>query len=239
VTRGLTTAIVVAGGTGERLGLVGGKQLAVVAGRPVVSWSLLALAASGRVDHIVVVCPQDRMDEYRSVAVAPLTLDVPVTYAPSGVTRQASVASGLGVMPTKTAVVLVHDGARPMLSAALVGESLDALEGALLAAGVVVGQPAVDTLKVVDGNRVLSTPARSRFWTVQTPQVFRAKPLRDAYAAAGREGFSGTDDASLVEHAGGLVLVLEGPRDNIKITVAEDLIFIESALVQRARREES
>jgi len=239
VTPGMTTAIVVAGGTGERLGRAGGKQLAVVAGLPIVSWSLLALAASGRVDHIVVVCPHDRVDEYRSVAVAPLALGTPVTYAPSGTTRQESVASGLAAMPPETAVVIVHDGARPMLSAALVGDALDALEEALLADGVVVGQPAVDTLKVVDGNRVLSTPERSRFWAVQTPQVFRAKPLRDAYAAAGREGFAGTDDASLVEYAGGLVLVLEGPRDNIKVTVAEDLIFIESALAQRVRREES
>ena len=239
MTRGKTTAIVVAGGTGERLGLAGGKQLAVVAGRPVVSWSLLALDASGRVDHIVVVCPRNREDEYRSTAVSPLALGTPVTYAPSGTTRQKSVASGLAAMPAETAVVLVHDGARPMLSTALVGESLDALEGALLAAGVVVGQPAVDTLKVVEGNRVLSTPARSRFWTVQTPQVFRVKPLRDAYAAAGREGFSGTDDASLVEHAGGLVLAIEGPRDNVKVTVADDLIFLESALALRARREES
>lgn len=237
--RAKTTAIVVAGGIGERLGHAGGKQLAIVAGRPVLSWSLLALDASGCVDHIVLVCPHDRVREYRSHAVEPLALAVSVSYAPSGSSRQESVASGLAAMPGDTDIVLVHDGARPLLTPELTKAALDALEETLAAAGVVVGQPAVDTLKVVDGNRVLSTPDRSRFWTVQTPQVFRVTPLRDAYAAAHAAGFSGTDDASLVEHAGGTVLVVEGPRDNVKVTVAEDLAFIEAVLASRERGKES
>ena len=236
---GGTTAIVVAGGSGERLGLPGGKQLAVVAGRPVVSWSLLALERSGRIDDIVLVCPRDREEEYRSVAVAPLVLRIPVAFAPSGSTRQESVASGLAATPGDAALIVVHDGARPLVTSALVGGAIDALEGTALAAGVVVGQPAMDTLKVVDGDRVLSTPDRSRFWTVQTPQVFRAADLREAYALAEREGFFGTDDASLVERAGGTVLVVEGSRDNMKVTVVEDLAIIEAALAFREHGEES
>ena len=233
------TAIVVAGGSGERLGLPGGKQLAVVAGRPVVSWSLLALERSGRIDDIVLVCPRGREEEYRSVAVAPLALGIPVAFAPSGPTRQESVASGLAATPGDAAFIVVHDGARPLVTSALVAGAIDALEGAALAAGVVVGQPAVDTLKVVNGDRVLSTPDRSRFWTVQTPQVFRAADLREAYALAQGERFFGTDDASLVERAGGTVLVVEGSRDNMKVTVVEDLAIIEAALAFREHGEES
>ena len=233
------TAIVVAGGTGERLGVSGGKQLALVAGRPVLSWSLLALERSGRVDGIVLVCPRQRHDEYRLTAVAPLAMGIPVVFAPSGDTRQESVASGLAATPDHAELILVHDGARPLVTPILVADVIDALEGAELAAGVVVGQPSVDTLKLVDGNRVLSTPERSRFWTVQTPQVFRARNLREAYARAETEGFCGTDDASLVERSGELVLVMEGPRDNVKITVVEDLALVEAALAFRERSEES
>ena len=78
-----------------------------------------------------------------------------------------------------------------------------------------------------------STPDRSRYWAVQTPQVFTSSVLRDAYARAAEEGFVGTDDSSLVERAGGRVVLVEGPRDNIKVTVAEDLTLVESALRRR------
>jgi len=95
---------------------------------------------------------------------------------------------------------------------------------------VVVGYPSVDTLKTVVGGTILSTPDRSQFWAVQTPQVFSAAVLREAYTVAAKDGFLGTDDASLVERLGKKVVVFEGPRDNIKVTVAEDLLFVEAAL---------
>ena len=91
-------------------------------------------------------------------------------------------------------------------------------------------RPAIDTLKVVLGDTIVNTPDRSNYWAVQTPQIFSAETLFAAYAAAQADGFLGTDDASLVERAGGNVTVFEGPRDNIKVTVAEDLFFVEAAL---------
>ncbi len=224
-------AIVVAGGTGERLGLEGGKQLACVGGRPVLSWTVEALAASRRIDAIVVVCHPDRVDEYRTTAVEPLGIDVDVRYAPGGDTRQQSVANGLAVLGYDTDVVLVQDGARPLLTPDLVVRALDSLDADGSAAGVVVGHPAIDTLKVAAADGVIvSTPDRSRFWAVQTPQIFRAQALREAYASAEAEGFTGTDDSSLVERAGGRVVLVEGPRDNLKITVPEDLVLVEAAL---------
>ena len=230
----LTAAIIVAGGTGERLGRLGGKQLASVLGRPVLSWTLAAFDAAEAVDLIVVVCHPDRVEEYGRIAVDPLALATEVLFAPGGETRQASVASGLSKVPETVRTVLVHDGARPVVTPGLIGEALAALAADPQAGGLVVGYPAVDTLKVVSNHIIAQTPERSRLWAVQTPQVFPANVLRAAYDTAAADGFLGTDDASLVERMGERVVVFEGPRDNIKVTVAEDLLFVEAALRFRA-----
>lgn len=231
------TAIVCAGGSGERLGLAGGKQLALVAGRPVLAWTIEALDATEEVDHIVLVCPADRIDEYRTAAVESVAPSTPVTYAPSGPSRQASVASGIAVAPAEAEILLVHDGARPLVTPAIVASTIAALDADPLAVGAVVGQPAIDTLKIANGDIIDETPDRSKYWAVQTPQTFRAAALRAAYAQADADGFIGTDDAAVVEHAGGRVLLVEGPRDNIKVTVAEDVALVEATLAFRASEE--
>jgi 2-C-methyl-D-erythritol 4-phosphate cytidylyltransferase len=91
---------------------------------------------------------------------------------------------------------------------------------------------------VTDGRRVTGTPDRSSLWVAQTPQVFRAPALRRAYASAASEGWEGTDDASYVEHAGGEVVMVDGPRWNLKVTVPEDLEVAE-AVLERRRSEET
>jgi 2-C-methyl-D-erythritol 4-phosphate cytidylyltransferase len=224
-----TAAIIVAGGSGERLGRPGGKQLAPVLGRPVLSWTLSAFGDAPQVDLIVVVCHPERVEEFRRVAVEPLALHTPLLFAPGGDSRQASVASGLAMLPDGVGIVLVHDGARPLVTPALIAEALDVFREAG-ADGLVVGYPAVDTLKLVEGRDVAETPDRSRYWAVQTPQIFAADTLLSAYEVAAANGWLGTDDASLVERNGGRVVVFPGPRDNIKVTVAEDLFFVEAAL---------
>jgi 2-C-methyl-D-erythritol 4-phosphate cytidylyltransferase len=235
VSEVVTAAIVVAGGSGERFGRTEGKQLAEVAGRPVVSWCLSALESCG-LSSIVLVCDPERIDEFRDRAVDPLNLATPVAYAASGRTRQESVASGLALVPSDTEIVLVHDGARPLLLPETVTGALEMLEARPGIDGVVVGHPSVDTLKTVDGAHIVDTPDRSRMWAVQTPQVFRAGALRSAHESARRDGYLGTDDAALVERNGGAVMVFEGPRDNIKITVPEDHAFAEAVLVRREGR---
>lgn len=225
-------AVVVAGGTGERFGSSGGKQLAVVAGRPVLSWSLRAIAAVPAIGRIVVVCHPDRVEEYRSAAVEPLSLDCEVVLVGGGDTRQRSVAAGLAALGAGDTVVVVHDGARPLVTPDVIASALDAFDVPGVD-GVVVGHESVDTLKTVERGVVTGTPDRTRYWAVQTPQVFRLDALRRAHEAALSEGFTGTDDASLVERSGGLVRVVEGRRDNIKVTMPEDLAFAESVLVAR------
>lgn len=228
-----TAAIVVAGGSGERLGRVGGKQLVAVAGWPVLSWSLRAVAAAPEVSFIVVVCPEERTEEYDAEAVRPIGISHPVAFAASGATRQASVRAGLERISEDFEYVIVHDGARPLVTPEVFSRCLATLELRTEAAGAIVGHPSFDTLKIVDGDRIESTPERARYWAVQTPQVFRRRSLVAAHAAALESGFEGTDDASLVERLGETVLVVPGPRDNVKVTVAEDLAYVNAVLGKR------
>jgi 2-C-methyl-D-erythritol 4-phosphate cytidylyltransferase len=226
--------VIAAGGTGSRFGRPEGKQLTVIAGKPVVAWSLQAVAAVRGVEAIVLVCHPERLEEFRECAARALDLPLAVDVIAGGGTRQASVAAGLAALPETCEVVVVHDGARPLATTALVEEAVAVLLGDANAQGVVVGHPSVDTLKHVDDQgRVTATPDRTLFWAVQTPQVFRGAAIRRAYEVAGEGGYPGTDDASLVERLGGRVLVVEGPRDNLKVTHAEDLLIAEAILTAR------
>lgn len=228
-----TVALVVAGGSGDRLGRPGGKQLATVAGWPILSWSLRAVAAVPEIASIVLVCPEERRVEYEREAVEPMGLPHSITYAPAGQTRQRSVYSGLQRAGDEFEFVVVHDGARPLVTPEVFSRCLAALEARSEVAGAVVGHPSFDTLKIVDGDRVIETPDRARFWAVQTPQVFRRSVLIGAHEAALAEGYEGTDDASLVEHFGQSVIVVPGPRDNVKVTVVEDLAYVTAVLGRR------
>ncbi len=193
------------------------------------AWSLLALDAC-ELDTIVVVCHPDRVAEYRAQAVDPLALATSVVFARGGESRQESVASGLASLPEGIEIVIVHDGARPLLRPETALGALAMLRSAPDADGVIVGHPSVDTLKIVEAGRIVETADRSVLWAVQTPQIFRVSALRAAHEASLRDGFAATDDSALVERCGGIVRVFEGPRDNIKITVPEDRAFAEGVL---------
>lgn len=254
-------AIIVAGGSGKRFGNPGGKLLIEVAGRPLISWTLEAFDKARRVDAIVIVCPSSKQEEMRRAAVDPFEFSTPIAFAPSGAERQDSTRNGLNAVPADCDIVLVHDAARPLIEPATIDAAIAELcaadagmaecedgycgavsqSGALCGElghgldGVVCGQPAVDTLKVIDANGCFEqTPPRARFWTVQTPQVFWSDSLRRAYEWVEATGFVGTDDSSLVEGMGGRVRGFETPRDNLKVTLPEDLAPVEAAL--RARR---
>ena len=226
-------AVIVSGGSGSRFGNPGGKQLMEVAGRPIMSWCIEAFDRAPSVGHIVVVCPAAQTDEVRSRAIAPFGFATPITFAPAGATRQDSTRAGLCATPASMRYVAVHDGARPLIAVETIEAAIAALRDDESLDGVVCGQPAVDTLKVVEDGAITDTPDRARFWTVQTPQVFSVEALRRAYDVVDATGFVGTDDASLVERAGGRVRVVESPRDNLKVTLPEDLVPIEAML--RAR----
>ena len=225
-----TAAIILAGGTGDRFGREGGKQLVEIAGRPVLTWSAESFDAVGDVGLIVIVCPAERKDEYLKRAIDPFPFVTPVIVAPAGPTRQESAFSGLEYVPEEFEFVVTHDGARPLITPKLIKHTIATLKGNLDADGAVVAHPAIDTLKVVENGVIAGTPDRNVFWNAQTPQVFRSGIYRRAHAAALSDGFVGTDDSSLIERLGGRVLVVEGPRDNIKLTVPEDYELMEAAV---------
>jgi 2-C-methyl-D-erythritol 4-phosphate cytidylyltransferase len=200
-------AVVVAGGSGSRFGAM--KQYEPLGGRRVLDWSLDAARAGCQ--GVVLVVPSELVGKPEPLA------DVVVA---GGATRSASVRAGLAAVPPDAATVLVHDAARPLASAAL----FEAVVAAL-AAGADAAVPAVavtDTLRRIDGVPV----DRSDLVAVQTPQGFRADALRAAHASEPEA----TDDASLVEAAGGCVVVVPGEVRNRKITDPDDLVVAEALL---------
>lgn len=226
-------AVIMAGGSGERFGNPGGKQLFKLLGKPSLTWAIEAFDAVGDVGQIVVVCPDERAVEYRQVAIEPYDIATPIVFASAGSIRQESAMNGVSAVDSKWEIIVVHDGARPLVTVDLIERSIGMLKGDLDIDGVVVGHPSIDTLKVVDQKNIVGTPDRNMFWVAQTPQVFRSSLLRRAYTTAMYEGFVGTDDSSLVERMGGVVDMLNGPRDNFKITVPEDVAPAIAALVGR------
>ncbi len=225
--------IVAAGGSGSRFGRAEGKQLAPLSGRSVLAWSVEPFVSLDSLAAVVLVADSERGAEYASHVRPLLPAGVGFDVVDGGETRQESVEAGLAALPTSCDLVAVHDGARPLVTRELVASALAALVADEDAHGLVVGHPSVDTLKHVHGGLVVATPDRTLFWSVQTPQIFRAAALRLAYERAEVDGFVGTDDASLVERLGGRVLAFLGPRDNIKVTHAEDLLIAEAILAGR------
>ena len=231
-----TAAIILAGGSGERFGREGGKQLAQVLGKPVLTWSAEAFDAVGDIGLIVIVCPEDRREEYLREAIDPFPFVTPIVMAPSGDIRQESAFSGLEYVSEDFEFVALHDGARPLVSPDLISHTISMLKGNMDADGAIVAHRSIDTLKIVENGVIVGTPDRTVFWNAHTPQVFRAGIYRRAHAAALADGFVGTDDSSLIERLGGRVLVVEGPRNNIKLTVPEDYLMLASAIREKLRR---
>lgn len=207
---GRVWVIVVAAGAGRRFG--GAKQYEVLAGRRVLDWSLGA--ARTVADGVVAVVAPDHAGDDEPAA------DAVVAGAD---TRSASVRAGLASVPDEADVIVVHDGARPLAGADLFAAVVDAVRGGADAA--VPGVPVDDTLRARAGGVV----DREGLVAVQTPQAFRAAALRAAHAGGGEA----TDDASLVEAAGGKVVVVDGSPTNLKITRPSDLVVAEALL--RAR----
>jgi len=238
----MAVALIVAAGRGERLGHGGPKALAIVAGRPMFEWSVVALRQVSEVRLIVIALPSDRLD-----AAPPGTLAVA-----GGATRSQSVRAALnaavgatgatgatGAGPKAEAedeAVIVHDAARALVQPSIFSAAL-----ARLAAGgvdaVIAAAPVTDTIKQVtaSGDRVEETIERSRLWAVQTPQVFRREALERALDAPDDLLDRATDDAWLVERQGGTVVVLPSSPENFKITTPLDLRLAELILQDRVR----
>jgi 2-C-methyl-D-erythritol 4-phosphate cytidylyltransferase len=208
VTR--TCTIVVAAGGGSRFGAA--KQFVRVGGATVVERAI-GLAAEAT-DDVVVVLPPGTT--WRPV--------LPVVAVDGGATRSESVRGGLAAVGGEVGIVLVHDAARPLATRALFAAVIDAVRAG--ADGAIPVLPITDTVKRVDGDVVVETVPRADLVVVQTPQAFRADVLRAAHAP----GAVDTDDAALVEAAGGKVVAVPGDPRNVKLTVAFDLELVRTLL---------
>lgn len=228
----VAVAIIAAGGSAERFGSSSGKQLAMVAGLPLLGHTLRAFDAASSVNLIVVVCPPGRGEEYEHTAVKPAVLTTDYAIVEGGKTRQESVRNGLSAIPEhrSESVIVVHDGARPLVTSELIDGAVAALLAEEGLCGLVVGHPVYDTVKTVVDRRIVATFDREGLWIAQTPQVFRRRSFVAAHAAAERKGFVTTDDAAVIEANGGTVSMYPGPRENVKVTVPEDLAIVEAVL---------
>jgi len=220
----MAVALIVAAGRGERLGSGRPKAFVALGGRPMLEWSVEALRSVPAIDRIIVALPADALSEAPEGTVA----------VPGGTVRSASVRAALRADQGGDPVV-VHDAARPLAPARLFERALERLERSG-ADAVVAAAPVSDTIKEVaatDGRTVTRTLERARLWAVQTPQVFRRAALERALLDAGEETLAAaTDDAWLVEQAGGKVEVVESSPANLKITTPTDLRLAELLLAE-------
>jgi 2-C-methyl-D-erythritol 4-phosphate cytidylyltransferase len=216
------STIIVAAGESRRMNGID-KVLAPLGGRPVLSYVLAAFDGCQSVDHIVLVVNEKSLEACRQL-IAEEGLSKPIEVCAGGKRRQDSVAAGLKQLKDCQWVV-IHDGARPLVTKDLIEEGLKAAKETGAAVATV---PVTDTIKVAhDDQVVLETPIRQNLWAVQTPQVFRFDIITEAYRKAKGEV---TDDASLVEQAGYKVKLYMGSYDNIKITTTNDLLIAEALL---------
>ena len=223
---GRAAAVVPAAGRGERFGAGGPKALIPLRGRPLVEYALAALAAVSAVETIVVAAPPDAVDPIARVARRAAGAKL-AAVVPGGPDRQASVALALAALPDGPEIVLVHDGARPLVPVALI----DAVAAAAAEAGAATAALPVDeTVKRGGEGWVQATIDRAGLFRVQTPQAFHRALLETAHREAERAGFRGTDDAALVERLGRAVRLVPGDAANVKITVPADLMVAEALL---------
>lgn len=224
-------AIILAGGSGSRMGAGRNKVLLSIEGETVLCRSVRAFLP--RMEQLVlVVRPEDETAIHQALAASGLA-DAPIRFALGGADRQASVWSGLCALPAECDHVLIHDGARCLVDEGTIRRVMAAVE----ASGTgVAAVPVTDTIKQADAaERSLVTLKRDALRAVQTPQGFDTVLIRKAHQAAQADGFRGTDDASLLEHLGMSVQLVPGSRSNIKLTTPEDLTMAEAFLHSEAQ----
>ena len=219
-----TVAIIPAAGLGTRMGRSAPessarKQFLILGDAPVFMQTIRRFVAARSISEVLLAVREDDREEVET-ALNSETFAKPVRLAPGGNSRQESVRNCLAVTPDDVDIVVVHDAVRPFVSPRLIDQ---VVEQAKQVGAVILGLPAVDTVKRVDQRMVHATLPRESIMLAQTPQAFRTEILRRAYVVAERDGFTGTDEASLVEHSGEDVHVMMGSPRNIKITRPADL----------------
>jgi 2-C-methyl-D-erythritol 4-phosphate cytidylyltransferase len=223
-------AVIVAAGRGARFGRA--KQLIELAGLPMAGWSMRTFAGMPEIAEIVIATEPESIEKMRELFKR-LAPQRSARVVRGGSTRQQSVYEGLKAVSRECGAVLVHDGARPLVSEADVRAGMGEVRGgraALLAA------PVVDTIKTVDTGslHVTGTLERATLWAAQTPQFATAADLRGAHEQARAQNYGATDDAALLERVGVEVVVVPVTGENFKVTLPGDVVRAEAVLRERA-----
>ena len=211
--------ILLAAGKGLRAGLKQNKMFAQLAGRTPLEYSLRACKKAGCFENAVIVCQECEMQKARRIAGR---LFPHAIYAVGGATRQESAYAGLRALPADADIVAIHDGARCFITPELIVRCVQSCE--VYGSGV-AGRRCTDTVKTIDAaDYFVHTLNRDEIILVETPQVFRRAEIAEAYEAAFRDGFTGTDDAGLMERIGKPVRLVESREENFKLTIPHDFI---------------
>ncbi|MBM3264301.1 MAG: 2-C-methyl-D-erythritol 4-phosphate cytidylyltransferase [candidate division Zixibacteria bacterium] len=228
---GGVVAIIPSAGRGLRMGSEIEKPYIRIHDKPILAHTLAVFETCTEVEGIWVVVEPERVEEYRRHIVDVFGFTRVMAVIGGGATRQESVFRGVLALYPEPDIVVVHDGARPLVRAEIIRESIRRcrLTGAALAA-----VPVKDTVKIVRSGVVESTPERAVVFLAQTPQTFAYALLKKAHERAVEDGYTGTDDTSLVERLGYPVSVVPGDYENIKITTPEDLEVAEGILSRRS-----
>jgi 2-C-methyl-D-erythritol 4-phosphate cytidylyltransferase len=230
--------VIAAAGSGQRLGAGGPKAFVPLAGKPMVEWSIAACRAAPSVRSIVVACPPGHVHDLAGGDIGVVD---------GGATRAESVSNALEAVGTE--LVAIHDAARPLATPELIEDVVATLAADPDAAGAIVAAPVTDTIKRAEAGAkrtlcasgmhnvrlvVEATLDRSLLWAAQTPQVFRVEALLEALAVDPERVAGATDEAMMVEAAGGRVLIHPSPAENLKVTTPLDLKLAELLLAERA-----
>lgn len=212
--------IIPAAGSGSRLGEATPKPFLEVAGKTLLEHAVAPFTEVGGLHQVVVAAPAKWMENARALRKL-LPEGVGLEVVEGGAERQDSVRLALEAVSPEAELVAIHDAARPLIRSGMIGRALSA---AAARGAALLGVPVQDTLKRcgADGS-IQETVERRDLWQAQTPQIFRTALIRRAYEMAWREGFSGTDDASLVERLGEEVVIVTGDSLNFKVTRPADL----------------
>jgi 2-C-methyl-D-erythritol 4-phosphate cytidylyltransferase / 2-C-methyl-D-erythritol 2,4-cyclodiphosphate synthase len=222
-----TSAIIPAAGKGRRFSRDYNKVFAEAAGKPVIAHTLSAFQASPLIDEIVLVCGKEDLASCLEI-VERFGLDKVSSVIEGGDTRQQSVRNGLLRTRPDSEIIVIHDGARPLVTEDIIRESVSA---ARLYGAAITASPVTDTIKSADAESfITATLRREELYAVQTPQSFRRSVIVDAHEKALAAGVDATDDAALVELIGGRVKITPGSPENIKVTQPHDLEYVNSRL---------
>jgi len=223
--------LIPAAGSGKRMGGDRNKLLLPLRGKPLLAWTLLAANAAQSIQWIGIIAQPGEWQELKAI-VADLGLNRTVDFIPGGETRQESVHNGLNGLPDAAAQVLIHDGARCLVSPALIDRCTVAVHHY---PGLIAAIPVKDTIKQVipDTHQIAHTPDRHLLWAAQTPQGFEVATLLKCHEEARQQGWAVTDDAALFEKCGLPVQIVEGEDTNLKVTTPVDLAIADFILQQR------